>query len=210
LPKKDEKRLATDPFERFLPQIGDSRKKKDADINNANDADNNVDNSTNSSVIIDKNKNNDVAVNVSNVADKIVNNDVNNNKNNYSNSADVVNKISTVNNVDDVSNDNSNAIAVETVVDNDIDISTAVDDDIYGNSDIASDVAAGDDVAVSTLGTFKIQKKTPKSNHYTRATFYLRPDQLRTINRLHKDSGRDKSELVRMAVDILIKRATVE
>jgi len=182
LPKKDEKRLATDPFERFLPQIGDSRKKKDADINNANDA----------------------AVNVSNDADKIVNNDVNNNKNNYSNSADVVNKISTVNNVDDVSNDNSNAIAVETVVDNDIDISTAVDDDIYGNSDIANDVA------VSTLGTFKIQKKTPKSNHYTRATFYLRPDQLRTINRLHKDSGRDKSELVRMAVDILIKRATVE
>jgi hypothetical protein len=208
LPKKDEKRLATDPFERFLPQIGDSRKKKDSDVNNANDADKNVDNSTNSSANSDKNKNNDVAVNVSNDADKNVNKDVNINKNNYSNNADVVNKNSTVNNVDDVSNDN--AVAVDTVVDNDIDISTAVDGDIYGNSDIANDVAVGDDVAVSTLGTFKIPKKTPKSNHYTRATFYLRPDQLRTINRLHKDSGRDKSELVRMAVDILIKRATVE
>ncbi len=208
MPKKKDKRLSSDPFDRFLPQIDDSRKKKDADINNDDDADKNVDNSTNSTVINDKNKIHDVAVNVSNDADKIVNNDVNNNKNNYSNNADVVNKFSTVDIVDDVNNDN--AVAIDDVIDDDIDVSTDVANDIYGSSDIANDVAVGDDAAVSTLGTFKIPKKTPKSYHYTRATFYLRPDQLRTINRLHKDSGRDKSELVRMAVDILIKRAKVE
>jgi len=186
--KKKDDRLGSDPFDSLLPHISDSRKKKDADINNDDAADKNVDNSTNSSINDDKNINNDVAVNVSNDVDEIVNNDVNINKNNYK--VDDVNNNSTVNIVDDVNND--------------------VADVIYGNNDIASDVAVGNDVAVSTHDTFKISKKTPKSAHYTRATFYLRPDQLRTINRLHKDSGRDKSELVRMAVDILIKRATVE
>ena len=41
-------------------------------------------------------------------------------------------------------------------------------------------------------------------------TIRFRPDQIRAINRLHKDSGRDKSELVRLAVDILIEQARVE
>jgi len=45
---------------------------------------------------------------------------------------------------------------------------------------------------------------------YIKMTHYFRPDQLKALDRLHKKSGRDKSELVRMAIDILIERAQVE
>lgn len=174
MPKKDDKRLATDPFERFLPQIGDSRKKKDDDI--SNDVRKDVDADVNKIKDNDKNKNNDVAVNISTDVDNVVNDDVN---------------ISTViNSADDVA-----------VIDD-------VSEDVATN--VVDDSAVSSDVAVSTGGTITISKKKFKSGDYARATYYLRPDQIRTINRLHKDSGRDKSELVRMAVDILIERARVE
>jgi hypothetical protein len=198
---KKNKRLGDDPFERFLPQIQDTRKKKDSDINNDDDADKNSDKNKNSSVNVDKNKNNDVAVNVNNDVDKNVNNDVNVNNGNYNDAAIAVNDNITKNVVDDIDADGSVAVGSDDATD--------ISSDVYSDAAVSSDVA-GDDSAVSVSGTFKIQKKTPKSAHYTRATFYLRPDQLRTINRLHKDSGRDKSELVRIAVDILIKQARVE
>jgi hypothetical protein len=38
----------------------------------------------------------------------------------------------------------------------------------------------------------------------------LRPDQIQAIDDLHDQSGRDKSELVRMALDIMIDWAKVE
>jgi len=41
-------------------------------------------------------------------------------------------------------------------------------------------------------------------------TYYLRPDQVQAIDDLQEQSGRDKSELVRMALDIMIDRAKVE
>ena len=41
-------------------------------------------------------------------------------------------------------------------------------------------------------------------------TYYLRPDQVQAIDDLHDQSGRDKSELVSMALDIMIERAKVE
>ncbi len=154
--KKNDKRLGEDPFERFLPQIQDSRKKKDADV--SNDISKNVDDDVSKVKNDDIDKINDADVNISDDVDNVVNNDVN---------------ISTV--------------------------KSSVDDS-----------AINGDVAVSTKGTITIARKKFKSDDYTRATYYLRPDQIRTLNRLHKDSGRDKSELVRMAVDILIDRAKVE
>ena len=39
---------------------------------------------------------------------------------------------------------------------------------------------------------------------------YIRSDQIQAIDDLHDQSGRDKSELVRMALDIMIERAKVE
>ena len=51
---------------------------------------------------------------------------------------------------------------------------------------------------------------TKKSYELVKMTHYFRPDQLKEIARLSKKSGRDKSELVRLAVDILIEQAKVE
>ena len=172
---KKDKRLGEDPFEKFLPQIQDSRKKKDADVNS--DKNINKDGDVHDSKINAVDKNNDV------VTSKNVNNDVNNRDdvNNYRD--DVVNSdVSTINGVDK----NVNVIT-------------------DGNTNIT-----GDESVNTGKGTITIPKKKNKSDDYLRVTYYLRPDQIRAINRLHKDSGRDKSELVRLAVDILIEQARVE
>ena len=58
-------------------------------------------------------------------------------------------------------------------------------------------------------GTITIPKKK-RTEEYVKMTHYFRPDQLQKLDKLHKQSGRDKSELVRMAVDILIKQAKIE
>lgn len=178
--KKDDKRLASDPFERFLPQIDDSRKKKDDDVNSdaSKDVDKNVDDDVNKTKNDDKNKINDVDVNVNKDDDKVVNNAVN------------------------ISTDEINVDAVDVI--------DGVSENVSTNDDDGNDSVVSSDVAVSANGTITIARKKNKSGDYLRATYYLRPDQIRTINRLHKDSGRDKSELVRMAVDILIKQARVE
>jgi len=159
---KKDSRLGDDPFDLFLPQIKDSRKKKDVDI--SNDGIKNTD--KNKNVIIDNDENANV------------NNDTNIN----------------VNNDEDV-NDGSN---INSSTDSISDVSTAV----------SKNTNADNDVAVSE--TITINKKKFKSGEYVRATYYLRPDQIRTINRLNRDSGQDKSELVRMALDILFERARVE
>ena len=49
-----------------------------------------------------------------------------------------------------------------------------------------------------------------KSEDYVKMTHYFRADQLKALDRLHKQSGRDKSELVRMAIDLFVERARVE
>jgi len=60
-----------------------------------------------------------------------------------------------------------------------------------------------------TSSIITIPKKI-KTMEYVRMTHYFRPDQLKELDKLHKQSGRDKSELVRMAVDILIEQAKIE
>lgn len=52
--------------------------------------------------------------------------------------------------------------------------------------------------------------KKIKTTEYVRMTHYFRPNQLKELDKLHKQSGRDKSELVRLAVDILIEQAKIE
>ena len=49
-----------------------------------------------------------------------------------------------------------------------------------------------------------------KSEDYVKMTHYFRADQLKALDRLHKQSGRDKSELVRMAIDLFVNQAQVE
>ncbi len=60
-----------------------------------------------------------------------------------------------------------------------------------------------------TSSIITIPKKI-KTREYVRMTHYFRPDQLKELDKLHKQSGRDKSELVRLAVDILIEQAKIE
>lgn len=182
--KKQDKRLGDDPFERFLPQIQDSRKKKDNDVNS--DVSKNVD--KNSDDDVNKNKNTDKNINVDN--DVNINNDV----------YDVVN-----NDNDSITDENINADVVE---DDDININDS--DDVSSDGAGIVDSATDSPVAAVNEGTITIPRRKPRAGDYTRATYYLRPDQINTINRLHKDSGRDKSELVRMAIDYLIKQARVE
>ena len=136
-------------------------------------------------------------------------------------------KISSSDSTNTTDTDSNSAVAtdVNNVSDSDSDI--IVDNDSVNDADVADDInnvadsdnvsAADADSAVrSTSDNYvvsdkiTIQKKRNKTGAYSRMTFYLRPDQVRFINRLHKDSGRDKSELIRMAVDILIERARVE
>ena len=63
--------------------------------------------------------------------------------------------------------------------------------------------------AVASNGAITIARRK-KTNTLVKMTHYFRPDQLQAIDELHEKSGRDKSELVRMAIDILIERAKVE
>lgn len=189
--KKDNDRLGNDPFNGVLPFIQDSRKKKDAD----SDSDSDIDkiSSNDSTNTIDTDSNRDVATDVNNVND--------------SDSDNIVDNVS--DNVVDISNDDNNII--DSVNDADVvdDISNVADSDNVSAADADSAVSStSDNYVVSDKIT--IQKKRNKTGAYSRMTFYLRPDQIRFINRLHKDSGRDKSELIRMAVDILIERASVE
>ncbi len=68
---------------------------------------------------------------------------------------------------------------------------------------------SADTVTSNGESTITITRKS-KSNEYVKMTHYFRPDQLKALDRLHKKSGRDKSELVRLAVDILVEQAKVE
>jgi hypothetical protein len=57
--------------------------------------------------------------------------------------------------------------------------------------------------------TITIARRKVKSA-LVKMTYYLRPDQVQAIDDLQEQSGLDKSELVRMALDIMIERAKVE
>ena len=57
--------------------------------------------------------------------------------------------------------------------------------------------------------TITIARRKEKSA-LVKMTYYLRPDQVQAIDDLHDQSGRDKSELVLMALEIVIERAKVE
>ena len=193
--KKDNDRLGNDPFNGVLPFIQDSRKKKevDSDSDITKNGDNDKISSSDSTNTTDTDSNSDVATDVNNVGDS--DSDIN-----VDNDSD---------NVADINNDDINTI--DSVNDADVadNINNVADSDNVSAADAGSAVSStSDNYVVSDKIT--IQKKRNKAGAYSRMTFYLRPDQIRFINRLHKDSGRDKSELIRMAVDILIERARVE
>ena len=175
-----DKRLGDDPFEKFLPQIQDSRKKKDNDVNidNVNDSDN------------VKDKNNDTAKNINNDSDRNIAR--NNSRNNVRN-------IDNINIKDNVSVTDSN-VATDNV--NDVDVANI--------SSNANDVNNADNDSNAVSNFINISKKHKKTDGYIRVSTYLLPAQVKSIEELQKKTGRDKGELYRMAVNILIERARVE
>jgi hypothetical protein len=64
---------------------------------------------------------------------------------------------------------------------------------------------------VKSGSTITIARRKEKGD-LVKMTYYLRPDQVQAIDiyDLHDQSGRDKSELVRMTLDIMIERAKVK
>jgi len=83
----------------------------------------------------------------------------------------------------------------------------------YKSTSDSTSISTSDSTSKSTItnngaNTITITKKAGED--YVKMTHYFRPDQLKALDRLHKKSGRDKSELVRMAIDILVERAKVE
>ena len=170
--KKEDKRLGDDPFERFLPQIQDSRKKKDDDAS----ADESV--SATESKSADKNTSKSESKNTSTRTSKNTNksNDISENESKSASNGKSENEITDA-------GESKNKIT----------------------STVASESAYESDGATA----IKIARKN-KNTGYVKMTHYFRPDQLEAIETLHKESGRDKSELVRLAVDILIRQAKVE
>jgi len=73
----------------------------------------------------------------------------------------------------------------------------------------SSPASPASDTDSNEASVITIPKKV-KTTEYVRMTHYFRPDQLKELDKLHKQSGRDKSELVRLAVDILIEQAKIE
>ena len=196
MPKKNEKRLASDPFDRFLPQIGDSRKKKDEDTSDG------------ASESADVSTSKDASKVTSNDAGKSTNIDA-----------------STVNGASDgndgsksTSNDTSNFTGASKDKSTDADTSkdtstiTSNDDGKSKRISAGADASNGDGesaIAVTSGSTITIARRKVKSA-LVKMTYYLRPDQVQAIDELHDQSGRDKSELVRMALDVMIDRARVE
>ncbi len=181
---KKDSRLGDDPFDLFLPQIKDSRKKKDDDVNSDNVSDSD-------SV---KNNDNATAKDVNNANDNDGNNSRNITRNNVSNNDNnnIKDNVNVVNN--DVATDNVNDVIVANV-------SSNIND---------TDVSNVNDVSTAVSNFINIAKKQKKTDGYIRISTYLLPAQVKAIEDLQKKTGRDKGELYRMAVNILIERARVE
>ena len=173
-------KMDDDPFEGVLPHLKDSRKKKDDDVNNDNVSDS----------VSAKNNDSATAKNINNANDNDRNNSRNITRNNVSNND--TNNIKDNVSVNDSNNSTNNVSDVIVANVNDTDV------------DNINDVSA----AVSNF--INIAKKQKKTDGYIRISTYLLPDQVKAIEDLQKMTGRDKGELYRMAVNILIERARVE
>ncbi len=198
MPKKDNKRLGDDPFERFLPQIQDSRKKKDehtsdgkSDGASAGES-KSVSKSTNKSKSADASKSTSASNGESASTSKVTSNDT-------SIIDDTITSKST--RTSTITDTSKSAAKSEGVIE-------SADESAEAGAEEEGVTGSGEAGAASeSMITIPKRKKT---SILVKMTHYFRPDQLEAIDELHERSGRDKSELVRIAVDNLIERAKVE
>jgi hypothetical protein len=204
LPKKDEKRLATDPFERFLPQIGDSRKKKDADASDGASESADVSTSKDASNVTSNDADKSISTDASTV------NGASKDKNTSTITSKDASEVTSASKYESADTVTSNVASKDTSTTTSVRAST-----VDGKSKSVSTgvgVSNGDGesaIAVTSGNTITIARRKEKGA-LVKMTYYLRPDQIQAIDDLQEQSGRDKSELVRMALDIMIDRAKVE
>ena len=70
----------------------------------------------------------------------------------------------------------------------------------------------GKDASIGTgkdTGNFILTKKAANKQN-VKLTVYIRPQQLRDLNDLQKESGRDKSDLTRIALDLLMEQVKIK
>ncbi len=58
-------------------------------------------------------------------------------------------------------------------------------------------------------GSITLTKKTSNQKN-VKLSVYVRPEQLRQLNDLQEESGRDKSELTRIALDLLLEQVKIK
>ncbi len=180
--KKKADRLGSDPFENMLPHLTDSRKKKEADTSNDDDKSTSID----ASKSADKDKTINASKSTSTITSKDTGASNGINKSTAKSESETKSiSVSTVNG--ESKNADKSAVA-------------------YASNGITADTDNGVGTGKSTI---TIARKS-KGSTLVKMTYYFRPDQLKAIDELHEKSGRDKSELVRMAVDLLVENARVE
>ncbi len=177
-------KMDDDPFEGVLPHLKSTRKKKEDDVSESENTNTSKIDDKVASTSTSKNENTSNGENVSSVTSVIESKSASTSKGKItSESASEI-----TGDVKSTNNDNVADVSVNT-------------------SNIESEDTSN--VASISASTITIARKS-KGSTLLKMTHYFRPDQLKAIDELHEKSGRDKSELVRMAVDILIERARVE
>ena len=78
------------------------------------------------------------------------------------------------------------------------------------NNDGKNDVNGDGDIDVNIDGNVNIDILKSKDDKKVKRTYYIKSDHDKKLNELSRKSGRDKSELIRMAIDFLYKNANME
>ncbi len=185
-------KMDDDPFEGVLPHLKSTRKKKDVDTSNDDDE--------SGSNVKSKSGGNGKSIGTSEITS--TSDDKSDDK--------ITGKITSTN----TSKNKSTSASVNEIVNKSASksISENENDDTFKSESAvngASAVNYTSETESAGKSTITIARKS-KGSALVKMTHYFRPDQLQAIDMLHEKSGRDKSELVRMAVDILIERAKVE
>lgn len=80
------------------------------------------------------------------------------------------------------------------------------DSKINGKNDVNGD----GDIDVNIDGDVNIDILKSQEDKKVKRTYYIKSEHDKKLNELSRKSGRDKSELIRMAIDFLYKNANME
>ena len=79
-----------------------------------------------------------------------------------------------------------------------------------GKNDVNGDGNVNGDIDVNIDGDVNIDILKSQEDKKVKRTYYIKSEHDKKLNELSRKSGRDKSELIRMAIDFLYKNANME